>query len=153
MIRFIPIPTDTVRAYRAGALDANGLAPERKLAEDSGYPCRHCMTCTPAGREVLVLAHRPFDTIQPYSEVGPIFLCADACPSGQGTSLPAFLTSEHYIVRGYGADERIVYGTGGVVATSQIPARAEALLKNQAVSFVHLRSASNNCYHCRIERA
>lgn len=151
-MRFTAIPTDQVRRYRAGGHDANGQAPERRVAEDAGYPCRHCLQGTPVGQEVLVLAHRPFASVQPYAEVGPIFLCAEDCACGDTDKLPAFLTSASYIVRGYSADERIVYGTGGVVATQEIPARAAALFDNPAVAFLHVRSASNNCYHCRIER-
>ena len=63
------------------------------------------------------------------------------------------LTSADYIVRGYGADERIIYGTGGVVPTEQIKARAAELLADSAVAFVHIRSAKNNCFQCRVERA
>jgi hypothetical protein len=67
--------------------------------------------------------------------------------------VPEILASSDYIVRGYGADERIVYGTGGVVETTAIPARAETLLAMPAVDFVHVRSSRNNCFQLRIERA
>ncbi|MCK5089291.1 MAG: DUF1203 domain-containing protein, partial [Hyphomicrobiaceae bacterium] len=43
-------------------------------------------------------------------------------------------------------------GTGGVVPTSQIANRAEELLVEKNVSFVHVRSARNNCFQCRIDR-
>ena len=101
---------------------------------------------------MLVLAHRPFATVQPYAEVGPIFLCAEDCPCGDGADLPAFLTAPQYILRGYSADERIIYGTGAVVPTQEIPLRAAELLARPEVAFLHVRSATNNCYHCRIER-
>ena len=32
------------------------------------------------GEPYLTLAYRPFPTLQPYAETGPIFLCAKACP-------------------------------------------------------------------------
>ena len=62
------------------------------------------------------------------------------------------LASPDYILRGYGADDRIVYGTGGVVATGMILARAEALFADPRVAYLHVRSARNNCYQCRIDR-
>ena len=105
-----------------------------------------------AGAPYLVLAHRPFPELQPYAETGPIFVHAETCRRGGGSSLPAFLASGHYILRGYGADDRIVYGTGGVVETDRIGARASALLDMANIQYVHVRSAANNCYHCRIER-
>ncbi|MFC2969447.1 DUF1203 domain-containing protein [Acidimangrovimonas pyrenivorans] len=152
-IRFIPIPTETVRALQAGGPDANGQRPERRTSDGVGVPCRHCLSPVPAGRDYLVLAHRPFPALQPYAECGPIFLCADPCAAGGGAELPDMLAAPQYIVRGYGADDRIVYGTGGVVATPAIPDRCEELLARDDVAYVHVRSAANNCYQLRVESA
>lgn len=151
-MRYVAIETDVVRALQAGGPDANGQLPERTVAEGSGNPCRHCLRMIPEGMGMLVLAHRPFPAPQPYAEVGPIFLCAEACEAGGGEDLPEMLASPDYIVRGYGADDRIVYGTGGVVATGAIRARAEQLFEDDRVAYVHVRSARNNCYQCRIDR-
>lgn len=151
-MRFVAIPTDVVRAYQTGGPDANGQVPERQVSDGGGNPCRHCLKMIPAGEGMLVLAHRPFPAPQPYAELGPIFLCADPCAAGGGEALPEVLGSPEYIVRGYGADDRIVYGTGGVVATGVIPARAGELLADTRMAYVHVRSARNNCYQVRIDR-
>jgi hypothetical protein len=151
-MRYMAIPTDLVRAYQAGGADANGQAPERGVSDGDGNPCRHCLGMIPKGAGMLILAHRPFPAPQPYAEVGPIFLCADPCEAGGGVQRPEMLASPDYIVRGYGADDRIVYGTGGVVATDAIPARAEALFGDDRVRYLHVRSARNNCFQCRIDR-
>ena len=153
MIRFTPIPTDIARAYQAGGPDAYGLAPERKTSDGGGNPCRHCLGMIPQGRGMLVLPHRPFPSLQPYAETGPIFLCADACDAGGGSALPAMLASPDYILRGYGADDRIVYGTGAVTPTDRIASRAADLFTDARVAYVHVRSARNNCYQCRIDKA
>lgn len=152
-IRFAPLPTETVRALQAGGPDAYGHRPERRTSDGAGVPCRHCLRQVPAGRDYLILAHRPFPALQPYAETGPIFLCADPCAAGGGAALPEMLGSAQYIVRGYGADDRIVYGTGAVVPTPAIPARAEDLLARPDVAYVHIRSAANNCYQLRVDRA
>lgn len=152
MTRFVPIPTDLARHYQAGGADNYGLLPERRISDGGGNPCRHCLKMIPAGAWMQVLAHRPFTAVQPYAETGPIFLCADQCEGGGGTDLPEILASPDYIVRGYGADERIVYGTGGVVETAQILKRAKDLLAMDGVEFVHVRSARNNCFQVRIDR-
>jgi hypothetical protein len=151
-MRFTAIPTDQVCAWRAGAPDANGQKAERHRAAGTGNPCRHCLGMIPQGAGMLVLAHRPFATVQPYAEVGPIFLCAEDCQAGGGPDLPAMLASDSYILHGYGADERIVYGTGGVVETARIAARAAELLADPGIAFVHVRSARNNCFQCRVDR-
>ena len=152
-IRFTPIPTDIVRAYQAGAPDANGQPPERHISNGGGNPCRHCLRMIPQGAGMLVLAHRPFPSLQPYAELGPIFLCADPCEAGGNEGLPAMLASPDYIVRGYGPDDRIVYGTGAVVSTPEIAAQAAVRLADPRVAYVHVRSARNNCYQVRIDRA
>jgi hypothetical protein len=151
-MRYVAIPTKVARHYQAGGADANGQVPERVLAEGGGNPCRHCLKMVPEGAGMLILAHRPFPAPQPYAELGPIFLCADPCEPGGGEERPEILASPEYIVRGYGPDDRIVYGTGGVVATAAIPERAAALLDDARVAYVHVRSARNNCYQVRIDR-
>jgi Protein of unknown function (DUF1203) len=55
------------------------------------------------------------------------------------------------LVRGYGLDDRIVYGTGQVVPIPELEAAATALLDRPGVAYLHARSATNNCYQCRIE--
>ncbi len=153
-IRFIALPTAIVTALQAGQPDANGQPPERAISDGDGVPCRHCLDLVVAGEPYLILAHRPFTTVQPYSECGPIFLHADRCKSyGEDAELPPMLGSPQYIVRGYSSDERIIYGTGKVVPTAQIATYATQLLERDAVAFIHVRSASNNCFQCRIERA
>ncbi len=151
-IQFTPIPTEIARAYQAGAPDANGMAPERHVSDGDGTPCRHCLKNIPSGAAMLVLAYRPFPAPQPYAELGPIFLCADACAAGGGADVPAILDSPDYILRGYGPDDRIVYGTGALTPLDQIKAGAEARLNDPRVAYVHLRSARNNCFQVRIDR-
>lgn len=151
-LHFTPIATETARALQSGAMDANGQRPERHVSDGGGNPCRHCLQMIPAGAGMLILAHRPFSRLQPYAECGPIFLCADPCAPGGRPDLPAILASPDYILRGYSAEERIVYGTGAVVPTARIRAEAAARLADPRVAFLHVRSARNNCFQCRIDR-
>jgi hypothetical protein len=153
-VTFEALPTEAVRALQRGGPDAYGHKPERKISDGDGVPCRHCMRNVAAGEPYLVLAYRPFPELQPYAETGQIFLHAAECERGpSGTQPPEMLASPDYIVRGYGADDRIVYGTGAVVPTAKIAGRAEALLARDDIAYVHVRSASNNCYQCRIDAA
>ena len=150
-MRFSPISTLIARAYQSGGLDANGQVPERQISDGDGNPCRHCLNLIPKGAEMLVLAHRPFPAPQPYAEVGPIFLCADACEAGGGEDMPQILESPTYILRGYGRDDRIVYGTGAVVAIETLPEEAARRLADPRIAYVHVRSARNNCFQVRID--
>lgn len=151
MTRFSAIPSEIAHHYRSGGMDANGQVPERIVSDGAGNPCRHCLKMIPKGAGMLVLAHRPFPALQPYAEVGPIFLCADACEAGGDTAIPECLDSPEYIVRGYGKDDRIVYGTGAVVPTPRILEEAAARLADGRVAYVHVRSARNTCFQVRID--
>ncbi|HPE25863.1 MAG: DUF1203 domain-containing protein [Rhodobacteraceae bacterium] len=152
-IRFQPLDSETVRALRAGWPDAHGQPAERVRAEGGGNPCRHCLDFVPDGAEMLVCAHRPFPAPQPYAETGPIFLCAAACAPWAGQGVPPILRSgPDYLLKGYDARHRIVYGTGGVVAAAKVAARAEDLLARPEIAFVDVRSARNNCFQARIRR-
>ena len=104
---------------------------------------------------MLVLAYRPFPSIQPYAEVGPIFLCAERCRRHHDTHvLPRmFLDWDRILVRGYTSDHRIRYGTGQVIDMTAVEPVAEQMFSDDTVAYIHMRSASNNCYQCRIERA
>lgn len=152
-IKFQALPTEEVRNLQRGGPDAYGFTPERRTSDGAGVPCRHCLREVAAGDDYLILAYRPFPALQPYAETGPIFLHAQECQrASDGPAVPDMMSSPNYIVRGYSRDDRIVYGTGAVVPTADIPAYAATLLDQPDVAYVHTRSARNNCYQCRIER-
>lgn len=150
-----PIPTDLARALRVGAPDANGQPAERgAVASGKGEPCRHCLKNVEAGREYLILAHRPFPAPQPYAETGPIFLCADDCPAWSGEGVPPILMeSPDYLMKGYTHGHRILYGSGCIVPKPDIREYAQGLLEDPRIAYVDVRSARNNCFQLRIRRA
>ncbi|WP_313615425.1 DUF1203 domain-containing protein [Agrobacterium sp.] len=151
-IQFTAIPTSQAEAFRNGEPDAYGRHPEKSLSP-GGMPCRHCLGEITEGEAMLLLAYRPFGALQPYAETGPIFIHDRVCPRYEASEvLPPMLDSPDYIVRGYSADDRIVYGTGAVTPTTEIGARAKSLFERDDIAYVHVRSARNNCYQCRIDR-
>jgi hypothetical protein len=153
-MRFTAQPTDIVHAWQAGAPDANGQAPERSMSDGSGNRCRHCLNLIPLGAPFLIVAHRPFENLHPYAETGPLFVCAKAClrHKDDGHLPPAMRSSPDYLIKGYSAEERIVYGTGAIVAHDHMKARAAEIFKDPKVAYIHVRSARNNCYQARIDR-
>lgn len=152
-IRFMAMTTTMARHYQSGEADANGQKPETDTSDGDGVPCRHCLQNVRAGDKYLILSHRPFPAPQPYAETGPIFLHADECTRYSESWLMPEMFNENkdFILRGYSCQDRIVYGTGGVIETGDIPIRAKELLSRDDVSYVHMRSARNNCFQCRIE--
>jgi hypothetical protein len=150
---FTALHSSEVRTLRAGGPDAYGMPPEVVVSDGPGNPCRHCLRFVAEGRSMLILAHRPFPAPQPYAETGPIFLCGDDC-ARHAQGRPAILDgSPDYLMKGYSTDHRIVYGTGRIVPTPEVEAYAEAVFADPRVAYIHVRSARNNCYQIRIDRA
>ena len=144
----------SVALWPGGGADDNGSAPERAVSDGPGNPCRSCLRDVEAGAPMLVLAARPFEGAHAYAETGPIFLHAEPCAPWDGAGTPPILaTSPDYLVKGYGPDERIVYGTGGIVPAAEVPGRCAALLADRGIAFVDVRSARNNCFQARARRA
>ncbi|MEK1873532.1 MAG: DUF1203 domain-containing protein [Rhizobium altiplani] len=152
-IRFSAMSTADAENLWNGGTDAYGFLPETMVSDGPGHPCRHCLKNIDAGEELLVFAYRPFPELQPYAETGPVFLHKERCERYAAEEvLPPVLTSPDFIVRGYNADNRIVYGTGAVTLTPDIRSYATQLLERPEIAYVHVRSARNNCYQCRIDR-
>ena len=104
---------------------------------------------------MLVLAHHPFPEMQPYAETGPIFLCGAECDRHPDSEdLPGlFRDYDSILIRGYGENDRIRYGTGEVVSMAALPEALAARFAKPDVAYVHMRSSRNNCFQCRVERA
>ncbi|MBO9479031.1 DUF1203 domain-containing protein [Shimia sp. R11_0] len=152
-IQFHPLPRATVAAIRDSRIDSYGNPVEHAICDGPGHPCRSCLTETAAGQPFLTLAHRPFKGQNAFTETGPIYLCESCAGTLPSAALPAILSAPSHIVRGYSSDERIVYGTGQITPTAEISAYAASLLARDDIAFVDVRSASNNCFLCRIKPA
>ncbi len=147
------IDSGFVDLIRSGGEDANGQRAVSRKATGLANPCRHCLQLIEEGDDMLVLAYRPFSALQPYAEVGPIFLHQRACPPYAGGRLPAwFAYLQPALIRGYGHDDWIRYETGDVVPGSGLAAACEKILGNPEVAYVHIRSKFN-CFQCRVDRS
>lgn len=152
--KYIALPTNEVDQLRTGKPDANDQQPEKSISDGNGNPCRHCLSEIPRGEEMLILGYRPFRKLQPYAEVGPIFICANSCVRHQESNgLPELYRNREMLIRGYDINDRIVYGTGKVVPMANLEQESISILENPSIAYIHVRSSTNNCYHFRIDRA
>ena len=62
------------------------------------------------------------------------------------------LEFETMTVRYYFEDDRIKYKIGQVVETPRLADKTVEWMKLDGVVYLHIRSAQNNCYQCRVER-
>ncbi|ABC90566.1 hypothetical conserved protein [Rhizobium etli CFN 42] len=153
-IRFTAMPTIDAEHLWKGGCDAYDRLPDTMVSDGPGHPCRHCLENIDEGEELLVFAYRPFPALQPYAETGPIFLHKRPCKRYAAEEIlpPVLMTSPDFILRGYNEDNRIVYGTGAVTVIGEIATYGERLLARPDVAYVHVRSARNNCFQCRIDK-
>ncbi len=146
------ISTVRARDLQAGGPDANQQSPQHLLADAGANPCRHCLQLVPEGKDLLVLSYRPFDAPQPYAETGPIFLHGEHCDRYVSDRLPDwFAHMDPAIIRGYTADDWIAYETGEVVRGVELEDKCRAILADENIAYVHIRSRFN-CFQCRVER-
>ncbi|MEZ5871500.1 MAG: DUF1203 domain-containing protein [Nitratireductor sp.] len=152
--RYMAIPTLQARNLQSGGVDAHGNRPERTTSDGSGNPCRHCLRDIAGGKGMLIAAYTPFASRQPFAETGPIFVCEKMCERHDDTAtLPRlFANRQSLLMRGYTADERISYGTGQIIEPERCQDYLENTFANPQIAFVHIRSATNNCFQCRVER-
>lgn len=147
------LPNNVVEAFRSGGPDAHGQAAILRIARGAANPCRHCLGLIADGEEKLVLSYRPFATLQPYAETGPIFLHKRTCGRYEAEQLPAwFAYLQPALVRGYGFDDWIRYETGQVVPGTDLTSACQDILADPEVAYVHIRSKFN-CFQCRVDRA
>lgn len=148
---FRGIDTHLAEAFRAGAPDANGQRPLLQAGAGLG-PCRHCLGMIGAAESKLILANRPFDTEHPYAEVGPIFLHPSRCERYASTQPPGwFAYLDPAVVRGYGEDDWIRYDTGKAIPGDEVADASRAILADETVAYVHVRSQFG-CLQCRVDR-
>ncbi len=151
-LRVRGIDTERARALQRGAVDAHGQPALRRKAEGLANPCRHCLELIAEGDDKLVLAYRPFDTLQPYAEVGPIFLHDAPCARYESDLLPGwFAFLEPAMLRGYGPDHWIRYETGHVIPGGDLDGACRQILSDPSIQYVDIRS-KYGCFQCRVER-
>ncbi|WP_286829738.1 MULTISPECIES: DUF1203 domain-containing protein [Kordiimonas] len=154
-LKVIAMPTSKARAYQRGGVDANGRVPEKEASTGPGNPCRHCLQTIEAGAEKLVLAYRPFHDLQPYAELGPIFLHGRECDRhDEAAGFPSMFSRWGTVmVRGYGTDNRIQYQAARHVTVDELESQCTEMLNDPNVAYLHVRTSQYNCYQCRVERA
>jgi len=151
---FTAIPNSHVRNIRGNQPDANGQIAQRIISDGGGNPCRCCLDEIPAGMEMLVLAYRPFQILNPYAEIGPIFLCSECSEYNEISHIPPVLRNRpRHLFKGYSTDDRIVYGTGEIVETNDLIQYLTKTFANPLVAYIHVRSALNGCFTLRIDRS
>ena len=152
-ITYHPYDPEWVKNIRNGGPDDYAMPAEKTISDGSGNPCRYCLDEVPKGAAMLICAARPFPDLQPYAETGPIFLCADDCTAYTVAAMPPVLANRgQCLLKAYGTDNRIIYGTGQITQTADIDSYCKTLFSDSQVAYIDARSVLNNCFTVRITR-
>ncbi|MBE7637353.1 DUF1203 domain-containing protein [Sneathiella sp. P13V-1] len=152
-LSYCAIPTNHARSIQRGGIDAYGNPPDRVISDGQGNPCRHCLEEIPEGAGILVFAYKPFSGTHAYSETGPVFLCEKECERHKENEFPKIAYGDNaYLIRGYDAEERIIYGSGDIVSAMGIEEFALNVFENMNAKEVHVRSKKYNCFQFKITK-
>jgi hypothetical protein len=147
-MKYIPIPQEIADQARATLQDAFGhkLHVERNQA-----PCRSCLRISKAPEDLILLSYQPLPDANPYAEVGPIFIHAQACEPYRAHEFPADFLERELVVRAYGRDGRIADAV--VAAAGKAEDAAANFLADENVAEVHIRHTSYTCFDFKVVRA
>jgi hypothetical protein len=148
-MHYLPIPQETAESARRTMRDGFG----HELAVTSVVaPCRACLRIPRSPEPMILLSYRPLEDTNPYAEIGPIFIHAEACePYSDVTEFPPDFAARPLVVRAYDRDGRIA--DAAVAEPGEAPAQARRFLDDDAIAEVHVRHVSYTCYDFRIVRA
>ena len=149
---FRVVALDTAIAETARRRAAEGAADHQRsiVHAERSAPCRHCLRWAQPGESVVLFPFPAIAAHRPYAESGPIFVHAEACPRyATPAEFPADLR-QNRVARAYNRNDEIV---AAELAGDDLEATAERLLADEAVEFLHVRSASHGCYTFKVERA
>lgn len=156
----------TTTALRIEALPAEELARIRSRCADDfgnpvivtveegqgGSPLRCCLREARNGERIALIAYRPSRIESPYSEVGPVFIHADACEGyAEPDRYPEDFRRRRQLLRAYSAGGRIVdaeIGENGDAAE----ALCAAFFQRPEIAYIHSRNVLWGCYMFTIRR-
>ena len=150
-LKVVGIPTEAAERARTTQRDDFGHDLHPEIIQNTA-PCRHCLRIAQPGEKMLLLSYRPFAAdFGPYSEIGPIFIHADACERyREERVIPADFDARELVIRAYNHQHAIYDST--IASPGMALQRAAAFLEDPNVAYVHARHTTYTCFDFQIER-
>jgi uncharacterized protein DUF1203 len=150
--QLIPIPVHIVQKVRETLLSPDyGHPAHVEIA--SGYgPCRFCLRTFVEGQENRILfTYNPFRDLDSYPSPGPIFIHERPCrPFSPGTEFPEELRRIPLVLEGFGENRVLI--AEDRFRDGKLEQRAQQILSDPRIKYVHLRNGEAGCFIARIER-
>ena len=126
---------------------------ERVVADTvPGYPCRVSLQDAEVGETVLLMNYEHQPASSPYRSSHAIFVreWADEARLDEG-EVPIVLRQRLLSVRAF--DDSGTMLDADVVDGQQLESLLDAMLANDAVTYLHVHNAKRGCYAARVDRA
>jgi hypothetical protein len=147
-LRSLPIPQNIAIEARETGRDRFG---HDLPVYHSDEPCRVCLRISQSAEDFILLSYQPLPDRNPYAEIGPIFVHAQACPPYSDTTIfPSDFLGRRLVLRAYGHDGEIV--TALVAEPFAAPESAAKLFEDDRVVEIHVRHQSYTCFDFKIVR-
>ncbi len=117
-------------------------------------PLRCCLRLARPHELIVLISYAPFTTSSAWTEVGPVYVHADACDGYKEPDLPAELRTGPRVLRGYDRNHRLLYDHVRVVDAGQdLEDAISDLLGADDVDVVHVRALATQCFTYAVMRA
>jgi hypothetical protein len=147
VLTVLAIDPDRLAAMRAAGADEHG-SPFVPYPARGWEPLRCCLRIARPDEQIALIGYRPFATVSPWAEVGPVYVHGAACAGLRtDTGLPPELRTGPRILRGYHADGSLAYDhITHVPEGVDIEAPLRELLAAPEVAEVHVRAVLTQCF-------
>jgi hypothetical protein len=123
----------------------------RRVAEDSGYPCRISLTDAKAGDEVILVNYEHQDADTPYRSRHAIYVRAGERRYDQAGEVPEQLRKRLLSVRAFDAAGMML--DADVTEGKALETQIDRFFADDTVAYLHLHYARQGCYAARVDRA
>ena len=123
----------------------------RRLAENSGYPCRVSLTDAKAGDEVILVNYEHQDADTPYRSRHAVYVRQGERQYDAVGEIPDQLRKRLLSVRAFDPSGMMV--DADVIEGRLLEEMIGRFFANDAVAYIHLHYARPGCYAARVDRA
>ena len=122
----------------------------RRIAEDSGYPCRVSLTDAKAGDEVILVNYEHQDADTPYRSRHAVYVRQGERRYEAVGEIPEQLRKRLLSVRAF--DEAGMMVDADVADGKALEPLISRFFGNKTVAYLHLHYARPGCYAARVDR-
>ena len=149
--KIIPITKEYAQKIRSSMKDDFGH--KLHTASLSGRAlCRFCLADGGAEQKHILFSYLPVKNINPYAEVGPVYIHDNCEQYLEVYGVPHDLTTRKFLtIRGYSAGQNLIKGY--MAKGNEIVETIDKLFENAEVESIHINDASSGCFFLKIVRA